>query len=91
MIATADFTDLIRGILQVFLVIAVAVIPIAGTFGGGIYVLRPLDRAARQKKLRTQFTIVDFLALIATYRFHWDSSVQSPAGTMARAGRELCC
>jgi hypothetical protein len=38
---------------------------VAATFGPGIYMLRPLDRAARQRTSRVQFTIVDFLALTA--------------------------
>ncbi len=37
----------------------------AGTFASGIYVLRPLDRAARQRRAAVQFTLLDFFALTA--------------------------
>ena len=64
MIIASEFNELVKSILQIAAVLAVAAVPIAGTFGSGIYVLRPLDRAARKRRLPTQFTIVDFLALV---------------------------
>jgi uncharacterized membrane protein YidH (DUF202 family) len=50
---------------QLALLLSVPMFGLVITCAAGLYVLRPLDRAAKKNKCPTRFTIVDFLALIA--------------------------
>jgi hypothetical protein len=50
---------------EILVFLLVLLLWIVSTFGPGIYMLRPLDRAARLKLAVVQFTLVDFLALTA--------------------------
>src|SRR5689334_22077503 len=51
--------------VQIALMLCVPILGLAITCAAGLYVLRPLDRAAKKNKCPTRFTIVDFLALTA--------------------------
>src|SRR5262245_31123228 len=51
--------------ILVIIVLGAILVGFGGIIGAGVYVLRPLDRAARRSKLPTQFTIVDFFSLTA--------------------------
>ncbi len=59
------FRRTVQAMIEAAVFVIVLILWVAATFGPGIYVLRPLDRAARQRKARIQFTITDFLALTA--------------------------
>jgi MFS family permease len=56
--------DIVVEILKFLGGLLLVAVPIVATFGSGIYVLRPLDRAARRFKNTVHFTIIDALALV---------------------------
>jgi hypothetical protein len=59
---------------------ALILLPIVGTFGCGAYILRPLDRAARKRKQKVHFTIIDALALV--------THLSIPLGFIGRISRD---